>query len=80
MSSNSDLITFAEQAAHDLNNPLAAISMAVEMAMDEAPAGSQEVITLLERVQGSVARLASMIDDLPNAAATWTAETASEEE
>ncbi len=71
MSSHDDLVSFAERAAHDLNNPVTAISMALEMALDEVPADAGELSDLLARVQRSLARLTAMIDTLPSRAEDW---------
>lgn len=62
------LAGFVSQVSHDLKNPLAAISMSLEMARDEA-SGSQrdlpeEVLGLIERAGRSAERMRSMIDEV----------------
>lgn len=71
MSARDELVSFAEHAAHDLNNTLAALSMAVELATDELPDGSDDLSSLLERVQRSTVKLAAKIDALPASAEAW---------
>ena len=39
MSARDELISFARHSAHDLNNTVAALSMAVELAIDVAARG-----------------------------------------
>ena len=71
MNTRDELIAFAEQTAHELKNSIAAIAMAAEMALDEAPAGVPELEALLTRMQGSATRLAALVDTLPAAANVW---------
>ena len=76
MSARDDLVSFAEQAAHDLNNTVAGLSMAVELALDIVPEGIDDLADLLERVQRSAAKLAATIEALPASAAAWPLEDA----
>ena len=71
MSARDDLVSFSVKAAHDLNNTVAALTMALEMALDEVPEGEEDLASLLERVQRSAAKLAASIDDLPASAEAW---------
>jgi len=66
-----ELIAFAASTAHELKNAVAAIAMAAEMSLDEAPEGVPELEALLTRMQGSATRLAALLDTLPSAAAVW---------
>lgn len=75
MSAREELVSFAEQAAHNLNNTLAALSMAVEMAIDVVPeGGDDDLASLLERVQRNAVKLAATVDGLPATAETWPLE------
>ena len=71
MSTRDQLVSFAEQAAHDLNNTVAALSMAVELAFDELPEGNEELSSLLDRLQRSTVKLAAKVDALPASAEAW---------
>ncbi|EON23235.1 MULTISPECIES: hypothetical protein [Nocardioides] len=72
MSTREELVAFAEQAAHDLKNTVAAITMAVELAIDVLPEGSDDDLAgLLERVQRNATKLASSLQELPAKAADW---------
>ncbi|WP_310529831.1 histidine kinase dimerization/phospho-acceptor domain-containing protein [Nocardioides sp.] len=72
MSLRDELVLFAEHAAHDLNNSLAALSMAVELALDVLPDSSDaDLSDLLERVQRSTIKLAETVDALPASAEAW---------
>lgn len=71
MSTRDELVAFAEHAAHDLNNTLAALSMAVELAIDEVSDGSDDLTSLLERLQRSTVKLAAKVDALPASAQAW---------
>jgi signal transduction histidine kinase len=66
-----ELIAFAASTAHELKNAVAAIAMAAEMALDEAPDDVPELQALLTRMQGSSTRLAALLDTLPAAASVW---------
>ena len=68
------LAAFAAKVAHDLNNPVSAMAMALEMAQDEVPSGNEELTDLIDRVARSVERLASRIEGLPELARTWEPE------
>lgn len=72
MSVRDELISFAEQAAHDLNNTVAAISMALELALDELPEADDELASLLDHARGCADRLAKSVAALPTAAADWS--------
>ncbi|WP_162599826.1 sensor histidine kinase [Nocardioides solisilvae] len=52
------------QVAHDLNNPLAAVSMSLEIARDQVDDSQQLLVSLLERASGSAARMKRMTADL----------------
>lgn len=71
MNTRDELIAFAESTAHELKNAVAAIAMAAEMAIDEAPKDVPELQALLSRMQGSATRLAALLDTLPAAASVW---------
>ena len=71
MSTRDELVTFAEKSAHELNNTVAAISMALELALDMLPEGDEDLTSLLERVQRSAAKLATEIEALPASAQSW---------
>lgn len=71
-----DLISFSERAAHDLGNPLTAISMALEMATDLAAAESVELHALLARMRRSTDRLTALVEQLPESARAWPDEPA----
>lgn len=70
MSTHDELVAFAEKAAHDLNNPLTAISMSIEMALDDVPVDSEPAV-LMQRALRSLGKLAATINDLPDRAAAW---------
>lgn len=71
MNTREELVAFAASTAHELKNAVAAIAMAAEMALDEAPDGVPELEALLTRMQGSAHRLAALVDTLPAAASVW---------
>jgi signal transduction histidine kinase len=54
--------------SHDLKNPLAAVSMSLELAQDELaeadPAGLEVVVDLLNRAYNGAVRMNGMIEDL----------------
>lgn len=54
----------AGQIAHDLNNPLAAVAMSLEIARDQVEDSQQLLISLLERASSSAARMKRMTADL----------------
>jgi signal transduction histidine kinase len=74
MSARDGLVSFARHTAHDLNNTVAALSMAVELAIDELPDDSDDLSSLLERVQRCAAKIATTVDALPATAETWPLE------
>ena len=71
MSSRDELISFARQSAHDLNNTLAALSMAVELAIDVLPDDNEDLSSLMERVLKCATKLAAEVDELPASAEAW---------
>ena len=68
LASNERLGAFAGQVSHDLKNPLAAITMSLELALDEVddlgPDETETVVSLLERASRGADRMQSMIGDL----------------
>ena len=71
-SARDDLVSFAGQAAHDLNNTVAALTMAVELAIDVLPDDADaDLASLLERVQRNAAKLPVTVDSLPARAQDW---------
>ncbi|MEO5666400.1 MAG: hypothetical protein ABIR39_24270 [Nocardioides sp.] len=71
MTTRDELISFARQSAHDLNNTLAALSMAVEMAIDLLPDDDEDLSSLLARVHKCSIKLATEVDVLPASAEAW---------
>lgn len=71
MNTREDVVSFAVHAAHDLNNTVAALTMAVELAIDELPEGDEDLSSLLERVQRCAAKLASTVEAMPASAEAW---------
>ncbi|MDK9899847.1 hypothetical protein [Klebsiella pneumoniae] len=71
MSTREDLVAFARHSAHDLNNTVAALTMAVELAIDMLPADDEDLSSLLERVQRNAAKLSATVDELPASAEAW---------
>ena len=62
---NDRLGSFAGQVSHDLKNPLSAISMSLEMALDEVEEeGDTMVAPLLDRAARGAERMNAMIADL----------------
>ena len=74
MSTRNELVSFARHTAHDLNNTVAALSMAVELAIDELPDDRDDLSSLLERVQRAAAKIATTVDALPGRAEDWPLE------
>lgn len=74
MSTSDELVSFAEQAAHDLNNTVAALSMAVELALEVLEEGNEDLSSLLDRVQRCTVKLGATIDGLPASAEAWPLE------
>lgn len=68
------LVDVVGQVAHDLNNPLAAAAMSIEIARDQA--GDGLVGQLLDRAAGSAARMKRMTNELLTLAHTPGAGTA----
>ena len=69
-----ELISFARQSAHGLNNTLAALSMAVELAIDVLPDGDEDLSSLMERVLKCSTKLSAEVDALPASAEAWPIE------
>ncbi|UUZ59751.1 hypothetical protein [Nocardioides sp. B-3] len=65
MSTRDELISFARQSAHDLNNTPAALSMAVELAIDVLPDDNEDLSSLMERVLKCSTKLSAEVDTLP---------------
>jgi signal transduction histidine kinase len=61
---NERLGAFAGQVSHDLKNPLAAISMSLEMALEEAEGADGMLVPLLQRAARGADRMGAMIQDL----------------
>jgi signal transduction histidine kinase len=61
---NERLGAFAGQVSHDLKNPLSAITMSLEMALDEMVPGEGMVVSLLDRAARGAERMDAMIADL----------------
>ncbi|MBE7323312.1 HAMP domain-containing histidine kinase [Nocardioides sp. Y6] len=61
--SEDELSRASGQIVHDLNNPLAAISMCLEIARDEVPEG-ELLANLLDRAAGSAAKLKTLVVSL----------------
>jgi signal transduction histidine kinase len=74
MSTRDELVSFARHTAHELNNTVAALSMAAELAIDALPEDSDDLSSLLERVQRCAAKIATTLDALPDAAEGWPLE------
>lgn len=71
MNTRDELVSFARASAHDLNNTVAALTMAVELAIEMLPEDDEELSSLLERVQRNAAKLASTIEAMPASAEAW---------
>lgn len=71
LSSRDELISFARQSAHDLNNTVAALSMAVELAIDVLPDDDEDLSSLMARVHKCAIKLAAEVDALPASAEAW---------
>ena len=74
MSARDELISFARHTAHELNNTVAALSMAVELAIDELPEDDDDLSSLLERVQRCSAKIATTVEELQVKAEDWPLE------
>jgi signal transduction histidine kinase len=65
---NERLAVFAGQVSHDLKNPLAAISMSLELSQDELAEADTEglevVVDLVDRAYNGAQRMNKMIEDL----------------
>lgn len=59
-----ELSRVAGQISHDLNNPLAALAMSLEIALDHAEDLPPLLTSLLERASGSASRMKRMTADL----------------
>jgi len=63
--SNELLTDFAAQAAHDLRNPLSAVTMSLEMlAEEEAVSGDEEASWMVDRALSGAGRMSRMISEL----------------
>lgn len=65
--SNEQLTAFAGQVSHDLRNPLAAVSLSLQLIreqLDEREEDDTATAFLLQRAQGGAARMQSLIDEL----------------
>ena len=64
--SNERLAAFAGQMSHDLKNPLTAVTMSLEMALDEAGEVEEAdmLVSLLDRAVRGAVRMQGMINDL----------------
>ena len=74
MTSRDDLVAFSRKARHDLQNPLAAVTLALELAQDEMASGGEDVEDLVGRALRSAERLSEALDALPARAADWPLE------
>ncbi|WP_457207185.1 histidine kinase dimerization/phospho-acceptor domain-containing protein [Nocardioides sp. P5_C9_2] len=74
MTSRDDLVAFSRRARHDLQNPLAAVTLALELAQDEIATGGDDVEDLVGRALRSAERLSEALDTLPARAAEWPVE------
>jgi signal transduction histidine kinase len=71
VTSHDELVAFARKARHDLQNPVAAVTLALELAQDEIASGGDEVEDLVSRALRSAERLSEALDALPARAADW---------
>lgn len=64
--SNERLAQFAGRVSHDLKNPLTAVTMSLEMALEEADevGDAETLVSLLDRASRGADRMQLMIDDL----------------
>jgi signal transduction histidine kinase len=63
--SNELLTDFAAQAAHDLRNPLGAVTMSLEMlAEEESVSGDEEASWMVDRALSGTSRMSRMISEL----------------
>ena len=74
MTSRDDLVAFSRKARHDLQNPVAAVTLALELAQDEIACGGDDVEELVSRALRSAERLSAALDTLPGRAADWPLE------
>ena len=74
MTSRDDLVAFSRKARHDLQNPVAAVTLALELAQDELATGGEDVEDLIGRALRSAERLSEALDALPGRAADWPLE------
>jgi signal transduction histidine kinase len=74
VTSRDDLVAFARKARHDLQNPVAAVTLALELAQDEMASGADDVDELVGRALRSAERLSEALDELPGRAAEWPLE------
>jgi signal transduction histidine kinase len=74
VTSRDDLVAFSRRARHDLQNPVAAVTLALELAQDEIATGGEDVEDLIGRALRSAERLSEALDTLPERAADWPIE------
>ena len=74
MTSRDELVAFSRKARHDLQNPVAAVTLALELAQDEIASGGDDVEELVSRALRSAERLSEALDALPGRAADWPIE------
>jgi signal transduction histidine kinase len=74
VTSRDDLVAFSRRARHDLQNPVAAVTLALELAQDEIATGGEDVEDLIGRALRSAERLSEALDTLPERAAEWPIE------
>ncbi len=74
MTSRDDLVSFSRRARHDLQNPVAAVTLALELAQEEIAEGGEDVADLVSRALRSAERLSEALDALPGRAADWPIE------
>jgi signal transduction histidine kinase len=74
VTSRDELVAFSRKARHDLQNPVAAVTLALELAQDEIASGGDDVEELVSRALRSAERLSEALDTLPSRAADWPLE------
>jgi signal transduction histidine kinase len=74
VTSRDDLVAFSRKARHDLQNPVAAVTLALELAQEEIADGGDDVEDLIGRALRSAERLSAAVDELPGRAADWPLE------
>jgi hypothetical protein len=74
VTSRDDLVAFSRRTRHDLQNPVAAVTLALELAQEEIADGGDDVADLIGRALRSAERLSEALDTLPARAAEWPVE------